>query len=225
MKVLVKSVISLAVFLAGFQSNALCAEHYVIDASHTSVIFGISHLGYSYTYGRFNNSKGNYVLNRANPAGSRFQLSISAASIDTNDKQRDEHLKSPDFFNAKQFPGISFQSTGVSSQQTTNGIVYQVNGKFTMHGISREITLPLKKLGEGKGPAGDYRTGFLCQTSLKRSDFGINGMIPMIGNDVAITISFEGIRQGPADASGAVGQPAGEGSGSADKQGRSGVKQ
>ena len=208
MRKLPKAVLASALLLAGLQSQGLRAENYVIDPSHTSLIFGISHFGFSYTYGRFNKLSGGYVLDRANLSASRFQLNIDAASIDTNDAKRDEHLRSPDFLNAKQFPVISFQSTAVTSQESSRGTVYQVKGKFTMHGVTREITLPLQKLQEGLGPAGQYRTGFICQTSLKRSDFGITGMIPKIGDEVVITISFEGIRQGPADLNAGGGQTA-----------------
>lgn len=175
--------------------NGFSAETYVIDGSHTSIIFGVSHMGYSLTYGRFNKVSGGYVLDRENPAASQFQLAIDAASIDTNDQKRDEHLKGPDFFNVKQFPVISFQSKGIRVDQTDKGPVYNITGDLTIHGVTRQVTLPTRKLEEGKGPAGKYRTGFLCQTSLKRSEYGMTNMIPMIGDEVAITVSFEGLRQ------------------------------
>ena len=175
--------------------RGICAENYLIDASHTSIIFGVSHMGYSYTYGRFNELKGAYVLDRENPAGSQIQLAISAASIDTNDQKRDEHLKGPDFFNVKQFPVINFQSKSIAVEQTANGSVYRVTGDLTIHGVTKKVTLPLQKMGEGKGPAGNFRTGFHCETALKRSDFGMTNMIPMIGDEVAVTVSFEGVRQ------------------------------
>jgi len=169
-------------------------------------------MGYSYIYGRFNKVGGAYMLDRANPVASQFQLTIDAASIDTNDQKRDDQLKGPDFFNVKQFPVISFQSTGVTVQQTDRGTVYQVAGNLTIHGVTRPVTLPVQKLGEGNGPAGNYRTGFLCQTNLKRSEFGMTNMIPMVGDEIAITVSFEGLRQGAPAGSGAAQK---EGSGTA----------
>lgn len=175
--------------------NGFSAETYVIDASHTSIIFGVSHMGYSFTYGRFNKASGGYVLNRENPEASQFQLAIDAASIDTNDQKRDGHLKGPDFFNVKQFPVISFQSTGISIEQKGKNTVYNIAGDLTIHGVTRQVTLPLQKLGEGNGPGGKFRTGFHCQTSINRSEFGMTNMIPMIGDEVALTISFEGVRQ------------------------------
>ena len=71
---------------------------------------------------------------------------------------------------------------------------------LTIHGETKQVTLPLQKMGEGKGPGGNYRTGFHCETKLKRSDFGMTNMIGMIGDEVAVTVSFEGIRQSGAAA-------------------------
>lgn len=182
--------------------QAARADNYLVDPSHTSVIFGINHLGYSFTYGRFNEVKGAFTWNNANPATGQFQLAISAASVDTNDAKRDEHLRGPDFFNAKQFPNIGFQSASITPQQNAPG-KFLVNGNLTIHGVTQQVSLPLQKLGEGDGPFGNYRCGFLCQTSIRRSDYGMTNMIPNIGDEVAITICFEGLRQGPASASGA----------------------
>lgn len=175
-------------------------ETFVLDNSHTSVIFGVKHFGCSYTYGRFNQVRGGFTLDRANPSASQFQLAIDASSIDSNDKKRDEHLKGPDFFNVKQHQAITFQSSGVKVETTEKGEVYNIAGKLTIHGVTRDVTLPVKKVGEGEGPYKNYRCGFLCQTNIKRSDFGMTNMVPQIGDEVAITVSFEGIRQKPAGA-------------------------
>ena len=196
MNTFLKPAIVATTIVAMATHNAWSAETFVIDNSHTSVIFGISHLGYSYTYGRFNEVKGGYVLDRENPEASQFQININAASIDTNDEKRDQHLKSPDFFNVKQFPQISFQSTGITVDETEDGkTYYHIAGKLTIHGVTRDVTLRTEKLDEGKGPYGAYRSGFIHQSKINRSDFGMTNMIPMIGDEVAITVSFEGIRQ------------------------------
>ncbi len=186
-------------------TNAAHSAQYALDKSHTSILFGISHLGYSYTYGRFNDAEGKFTWDNANPAASSFQLLIKTASIDSNDKARDDHLRNADFFNASQFPHITFVSTKVEAlpQPGPSGQTHNVTGNLTMHGVTKQIVLPLKKLGEGKGPFGKYRTGFSCQTTLKRSEFGMTNMLPNIGDEVAVTISFEGLRQG-ADGSGSA---------------------
>ena len=174
-------------------TRVTAADSYSLDMSHTSIIFGISHFNYSYTYGRFNKAQGSFNWDNANPAASQFVLAIDTASIDTNDAKRDDHLRNADFFNANQFPQIVFQSTTI---KPTGDNKFDITGNLTMHGVTKQVTLPVTKLGEGKGPYGKYRSGFFCQTTLNRSDFGMSNMLPNIGNQVAITISFEGIRQG-----------------------------
>jgi polyisoprenoid-binding protein YceI len=181
-------------------ARPLRADEFQIDNSHTSVIFGVSHLGYSFTYGRFNKVSGAFTLDPKGPEASTFQVAIDASSVDTNDAKRDEHLRGPDFFNAGEFPVISFKSTKVEGKRTESGITLLVTGDLTMHGQTRPVTLELQKLGEGPGPGGGFRTGFNCQTKLKRSDFGMTGMVPNIGDEVAITISFEGVRKEAAAA-------------------------
>jgi polyisoprenoid-binding protein YceI len=185
------------------------ADEFEIDNSHTSVIFGISHLGYSITYGRFNKVSGAFSLDPAGPEASTFQFAVDASSIDTNDAKRDEHLRGPDFFNAAEFPVITFKSNKVAAKPTDAGKMVVVTGDLTMHGVTKPVTLELQKLGEGPGPTGkDFRTGFNCQTKLKRSDFGMANMVGPIGDEVAVTISFEGVRKDAAAAPAAAPAPA-----------------
>ncbi len=171
------------------------ADDYAVDDSHTAVVFGINHLGYSITYGRFNKVKGSFTLDAADPTACKFQLAIEAASIDTNNEGRDKHLKTPDFLNAGEFPVISFESTKVAARQDGDKTVYDVTGNFTMHGVTKEVTLPLVKLGEGPGPQGGYIAGFACETKLLRSEYDMKGGLPAIGDEVTILISFEGAKQ------------------------------
>lgn len=182
--------------VTGLQPFNVRADNYAVDASHTSVIFGISHLGFSYTYGRFNKVAGSYNLDEANPAASSFEMTLETASVDTGDAKRDEHLRKPDFFNANEFPQITFKSTEVSAKKNDKGeTVFEVTGDMTMHGVTRKVTLPLRLLKVGQGMQGEQRSGFLCETRLSRSEFGMTNMVPHIGDDVAVTISFEGVKQ------------------------------
>ncbi len=167
-------------------------QTYQLDNSHTAVIFSVAHLRYSFTYGRFNKVQGDFTLSKENPAASQFRFVIDTNSIDSNDAKRDEHLKGPDFFNANQFPTIAFQSTAVTPGQ--DGML-NVTGDLTMHGVTKKITLPMKQLGSGPGPMGKQRTGFFLKTEIKRSDFGMTNMLAMVGDEISITISFEGIQQ------------------------------
>ena len=174
-----------------FPGSACHAADYDLDNSHTSLIFGVSHFGYSFTYGRFNTLAGGFNFDKDNPTGASFKFEIDASSVDTNDAKRDEHLRGPDFFDVKQFPKITFESTAV--REAEEGI--EMVGKMTMHGVTKEVAIPFKYLGEGKGPYGKYRCGFSAQVLVQRADFGMKGMSPMIGDDVSITFSFEGIQK------------------------------
>jgi polyisoprenoid-binding protein YceI len=171
------------------------ADDFALDQAHASIIFGISHMGLSYTYGRFNKMAGEFSLDAADPAKSTFKLTIDAASIDTANAARDKHLNSGDFLNTGEFPLITFESTKVATREVEGKTVYDVTGNFTMHGVTKEITIALTLLGQGAGPQGDQRAGFMCDTKLMRSTYGMDKMLPAIGDEVAITISFEGIEK------------------------------
>jgi polyisoprenoid-binding protein YceI len=197
MKKFVLSALVLLSFSLASMPQLLRAENYALDTAHTSVIFGISHMGFSYTYGRFNKVAGKYALDESNPAASSFELTIDAASIDTNDAKRDGHLRGADFLSAAEFPTLEFKSTSVTAEKNERGeTVYQVKGDLTMHGVKREVLLPLRLLKVGVSPMDNKKhSGFLCETRLLRSEFGMTNMIPGVGDEVAVTISFEGVAE------------------------------
>jgi polyisoprenoid-binding protein YceI len=180
---------------------SLAADTYVVDPAHTSVVFSVSHTGLSFTYGFFRKTAGAYILDKTNPANCRFQFSIDTDSLDTNHADRDKHLRSAEFFNVQEFPAITFESTKCSLMSSQEGgVLYQVTGNLTIHGVTRQVTIPLRMLGEGRGPHGDQRSGFLCQTDIKRSDFGMTGWLDSVGDAVGITVSFEGVLRETAGA-------------------------
>lgn len=176
--------------LASKASSAPAQEQYKMDAVHSGLVFRITHLGMSYTFGRFNDVQGSFSLDRSNPAGSSFQFTAKAASVDTNNAKRDQHLRGPDFFNAKQFPKITFKSTKVKA--TDKG--YELTGNITLHGKTRPITIQLEKVGEGKDPWGHYRVGFVTSFKIKRTEFGMDRMLDVVGDVVELSMSFEGVR-------------------------------
>ena len=169
-------------------SAAAGAMAYKLDGAHTSVYFRITHLGMSFIYGRFNNVSGRIAVGD----DSTFDFSVKTADIDTNHAKRDNHLRSPDFFNARQFPTITFKSTEVHG----HGEEIQVTGDLTLHGVNREISFHMKKMGEGSDPWGNERIGFATEFTIKRSNFGMTKMLNVVGDDVDLMISFEGIRGG-----------------------------
>ena len=167
------------------------ADNYVLDDQHTSIVFAANHFGYSYTYGMFGKYRGDFSIDMNNPAAGKFQFAIDAASLDTKSAKRDEHLRGPDFFNVKQFPEITFQSTRiVAGRKKLN-----VTGNLTMHGVKKQIVLPLTYVGAGKGPYGNERIGFYGSFKVKRSEFGITTFVPNVSDEITLMISFEGLKQ------------------------------
>lgn len=166
-------------------------DSYLIDNSHTSVIFAVSHFKLSYTYGRFNKVSGSFKWDQANPENSGFEWILEASSIDTNDVVRDEHLKGPDFFDAEQHSEIRLVSKSIVKKD--DGL--ELSAEMTMLGVSKDITVPLRLVGMGKGPFGKERAGFFGKFTVKRSDFGMTKMLDSIGDNISITFSFEGIKQ------------------------------
>lgn len=178
----------LAVLALAAVSHAVYAQQYVIDPAHTAITFQVAHAGISWTHGRFNAVQGAFSVNGAN---SQFATTIDAASIDTGNQQRDDHLRSPDFFNVKQFPTLAFQSTKVEPVQ--GGL--SVSGELTLHGVKKPITFLLKGGKTAEFPPGVQRIGYSTSFRLKRSEFGMTNMLEAVGDDVYVNISFEGIEQ------------------------------
>jgi polyisoprenoid-binding protein YceI len=168
------------------------ADDYTIDAVHSGVSFQISHVGLAYIHGRFDDFSGNFTIDTSDPTKSAFSLSIKSESVDTNNSKRDDHLRSPDFFNVKQFPTISFTSTSV--KPIDGG--YEVTGDLTIHGATKPVTFSLKGGASAEFPKGVSRTGFsTSQIVVKRSDFGVGKPMPVLGDEVYVSISFEGTKK------------------------------
>ncbi len=177
------------VFISGAVVSA--ADDYAIDSMHNGATFKISHAGLSWIYGRFNDVSGSFTLDPDDPGKCAFQVTIKAESIDTGNQKRDDHLRSPDFFNVKQYPEITFKSTDVKPAKDG----YQVTGDLTMHGVTKPITFTLLGGRKGEFPKGVQRTGFSTELILKRADFGIDKFPGMLGDDVHVAVSFEGVKK------------------------------
>jgi polyisoprenoid-binding protein YceI len=167
------------------------ADTFKIDPVHSSIFFSIKHLGVTDFYGRFNDVSGKVVFDKADPSKSAVEVTIPVESIDTHNDKRDQHLKSPDFFNAKQFPTIVFKSKSVEG----SGGTYKANGDLTLHGVTKPLTLEIKRGQDGKGMEGEIRGGGETQFTIKRSDFGMNFMQGGLGDEVTVMLSLEGVKQ------------------------------
>jgi polyisoprenoid-binding protein YceI len=166
------------------------ADDYAVDGMHAGVTFKISHLGLSWVFGRFNDFSGAFTLD-PDPDKCSFSLTIKTESIDTNNAKRDEHLKSPDFFNAKQFPTIAFKSTAVKAIKDG----YEVTGDLTLHGETKPVKFALLGGKTAEFPKGVQRTGFAMEMVLKRSEFGMTKFNQALGEEVHVAISFEGTKK------------------------------
>jgi polyisoprenoid-binding protein YceI len=159
---------------------------YKVDPSHTQVIFSISHLGFTNFYGAFSGVTGGVQLDPATPANSKLNVVIPVRSIQTTVPQLTEELKGDQWFAAAKFPNASFTSTQVviTGPGTAN-----VVGDFTLHGITKPVTLTARLVGSGVNPLTKATTaGFEATAVLKRSDFGIKQYLPMLGDDVHLTV-------------------------------------
>jgi polyisoprenoid-binding protein YceI len=172
-----------------------------IDPYHTNVNFAVKHFGISTVRGRFDDVAGVIVADSANPANSSVEVTIATASIDTDVKMRDDHLRSPDFFDAAKYPTITFKSTKVEKRRGNN---WTARGILTIHGVSKEIILPFKVTGPVKDAQVGARFGAEARLKLNRQDYGIkynqildNGVLA-VANQVDIDISLEAVPPKPA---------------------------
>ena len=167
----------------------LAADAYKVDAVHSSVVFRVKHMNTSYAYGRFNGISGGFALNAAEPSSSVLDIAVATDSIDTANAGRDTHLKGPDFFNAKQFPTITFKGT---SFKKTGDATYEVAGDLTLHGVTKPVTATVESTGQGKGLRGGEIAGIEAVFTIKRTDFGMKNLVGPVGDDVKITVALEG---------------------------------
>jgi polyisoprenoid-binding protein YceI len=166
------------------------AKAYQIDAVHSSVLFRAKHLGVTYFYGRFNEFSGNITMDEADVSKSKVEFEVKTASVDTANAKRDQHLRSPDFFNAKQFPVLTFKSTKVSEKAGQENIL-EVTGDFELHGVKKSITVDVEITGKGKSPQGGELIGFETTFAIKRSEFGMTYGMQGVSDDIRITVSIE----------------------------------
>ncbi len=183
---------SLALSASAFAAAPAPAGNYKIDPVHSVAYFEIGHLGgVSRFMGRFNDMSGDLVVDT--PEKSKVKVEIKTDSIDTKHEPLEKHLKSPDFFNAVQFPVMSFTSTAVNLNAAGEGTLA---GNLNLHGVTKPVTLKLKQIGSGKGMKGETRVGYVATGTIKRTDFGMNYGVPGAATDeVDLHINIEAVKQ------------------------------
>ncbi len=173
-------------------AHASAAEKFEIDPVHSTIGFKVKHL-FSYVSGRFNDVQGTITGDAAKPEESSVEVKIATKSVNTANEKRDTHLRSPDFFDAEKFPEMTFKSKKVTR---TGEETADVLGDFSLHGVTKEVTLKVKFLGKGKGMTGGLQTGWEAKTTIKRSDYGLTWSkliegVSVVGDEVEIELLIE----------------------------------
>ncbi|MCL7961799.1 MAG: YceI family protein [marine benthic group bacterium] len=170
-----------------------------IDPQHSEVGFEVKHMMFAKVRGRFEEVEGTVVLGAGDAIeNSRVEAEMQAGSINTGQAQRDEHLRSPDFFDVEQFPTLSFKSTSVGRGPDGD---LMVTGDLTIHGVTREVELTVNETGRGTDPWGNERIGFNAETTVDRRDFDLTwnqaletGGV-LVGTEVKIGLEIQAVRQ------------------------------
>lgn len=140
-----------------------------IDGSHSAASFSVKHLMVSKVRGRFGSLQG-VIRIAEDPTASTVEVTIDAASVDTNDEKRDDHLRSSDFFDVERFPALTYRSTGV---RHVKGGRWEVDGALTIRDVTRPVTLEVELVGTEQDPWGGSRVGFEASAEIDREEFGL----------------------------------------------------
>jgi polyisoprenoid-binding protein YceI len=167
------------------------AGTYKVDTGHSAVLFHVTHLDAARFWGRFNDFSGEFVVDPKNPANSRVLVVVKADSVDTHSDGRDQHLRSPDFFNAKEFPEIVFESKSVAAA----GKGLKIQGELTLLGKTQPIEVGAEYIGTSEGERFGRRAGYEVRFTFDRTQFGMGYMAGGggLGDEVGVIVSLEGV--------------------------------
>ncbi|MBV9823281.1 MAG: YceI family protein [Actinobacteria bacterium] len=180
--------------LAATSIPGYLAGTWTIDPAHSDISFSVRHMMVSKVKGRFGSFSG-VIVTAADPLASTVTAEIDATSIDTNQEQRDAHIKSADFFEVEKYPTITFASTSVEPA----GSDFLVRGDLTIKGNTRPVALKLELNGFGPDPYGGTRAGFTASTEISRKEFGVDIDLPMdgggvvVGDKISIVLEIEAV--------------------------------
>jgi polyisoprenoid-binding protein YceI len=188
-----------AVLAAGTAIAATTAaaepEAYVLDASHSQIVFSYNHLGYSTTWGMFSGFEGEIAFDQDDPAASTVEVAFPVTSMFTGWEARFEHFMSADFFGAAEDEMVSFVSTGI---EVTGENAALITGDLTLNGVTKPVVLEtvLNQMGEHPMAKQPW-AGFTASTTLLRSDFGLGAYAPFVSDEVQVQISIEAMQAQP----------------------------
>lgn len=194
MSLSLKTLFAAALISAAPFASAFAADTFALDPAHTQAIFTINHLGFSTITGSVRDLKGTLLLDSEKPENSTVTVTMAADSVDTGFAPRDKDLQGAMFFNVAQFPTMTFKSTHI---RMTGDRTADIQGDFTLLGVTRPLILKttFNRMAQDTTGTNVYKAGFTATTTIKRSDFGMKAYVPYVGDDVHVTINFEGIRQ------------------------------
>ena len=173
--------------VASVDASKVEAGVYNIEPEHSRVTFGVSHMGFTKYYGEFRNASGMLTLDPKKPDSSSVDVKIPTGSVMVPNAKLKEELDGDQWLDAAKYPDITFKSTKVAK---TGADTAKVTGEFTLHGVTKPLTLNVKFNGAGTNPLDkNYTSGFEATGMIKRSDFGVKTYVPLIGDDVDIMIS------------------------------------
>ena len=184
-----------AAALAVTAAGAVQAENFTLDKSHTAITFQVDHLGWSFTQGRFTDFDADINFDQDDPAKSSVEFTISAPSIDTGWAKRDEHVRGADFLNVEKHPVITFTSTSV---EMTGEETAKVTGDLTMNGQTHEETFDVTLRKIGNSPFGEKKltAGFMAESVIDRTKYGISYGEGAIGNEIPVRVDLEIVKDG-----------------------------
>ncbi|MDV2468954.1 YceI family protein [Acinetobacter chinensis] len=162
---------------------------YTIDPTHTATVFNWNHFGFSTPSANFSDIQGTISVDNAKPANSSVNVTIPLASLNTNVKALDDHLKTPDFFDAAKYPNITFKSTKVQSLGNSK---YKITGNLTVKDVTKPVVLDAVLNKQGEHPMTKAQSiGFNATTSFDRSAFGVGAYVPNVGDKITVNITTE----------------------------------
>lgn len=166
---------------------------FAVDPVHSTIVWGVGHLGVARVYGTFSGPTGRYLIDLNNPSSSFAEVSLKAATINSGNGKRDDHLRNPDFFDVEKFPMMSFKS---SSFEKTGERTMKLKGDLTLLAVTKPIEATVEFIGEGETRQG-YKSGFEARFTIKRSDFGMMTYLEggAIGDEVSVIVAIEGKRE------------------------------
>ncbi|MFK7834920.1 MAG: YceI family protein [Sulfitobacter sp.] len=186
-----KSIV-LAAAVAMGATGAFAADKYMLDASHSQVLFSYDHLGFSTTFGMFSGFEGEIMFDADAPGSSSVNVSMPVMSMFTGWEKREAHFMSGDFFGAEDGDMVTFTSTGI---EVTGDDTALITGDLTMNDVTKSVVLDTKLNKVGDHPmAGKPWMGFDATTTLMRSDFGLGAFAPAVGDEVEVRISLEAMK-------------------------------